>query len=81
LSTSWSDYRKKAETLTAAREAATANRTTNHSWAIYRLRGTAPAALVDLIEASDEKLAIERAIKEHNIRGEVQKRLIAQRRD
>ena len=51
-----------------------------HSWSIYRLRGT-PAAFVGIVEARDEKAAIKKAIVEYEITDpEQQKRLVAQKR-
>jgi 1,2-phenylacetyl-CoA epoxidase PaaB subunit len=52
----------------------------NHSWSIYRLRGT-PAAFVGLVHAPDEKAALEKAIEEFGVPENQRNRLIARRRD
>jgi hypothetical protein len=53
----------------------------NHSWRIYRLRGT-PAAFIGIVYAPDEQAAIKKAIEEYGITDpQNQERLIAQRRD
>jgi hypothetical protein len=54
--------------------------TAEYSWSIYKLRGT-PAQFIGIVEALDEKTAIQRAIDEFAISDpEARKRLIAQRR-
>jgi hypothetical protein len=53
----------------------------NHSWSIYRLRGT-PAQLIGIIhEQADERSAIEKAIEEFKIPEGQRNRLIARRLD
>jgi hypothetical protein len=48
--------------------------------AVFRPRGT-PAALIEIVDAPDEKAAIKKALEEYNITDpERQKRLVAQRR-
>jgi hypothetical protein len=49
------------------------------TWSIYHIKGT-PAAFLGHVEAPDEETAIKRAIEEFQIRPELQKRLLAQRR-
>jgi hypothetical protein len=49
------------------------------TWSIYHIKGT-PAAFLGHVEAPDEEAAIKRAIEEFEIRPELQKRLLAQRR-
>ena len=53
----------------------------NHSWSVYRLRGT-PAQLIGIVyDQSDEQAAIERAIDEFKVPQNQRSRLIARRRD
>jgi hypothetical protein len=53
----------------------------NHSWSVYRLRGT-PAQLVGIVyDQPDEQAAIKRAIQEFNVPENQRDRLIARRRD
>jgi hypothetical protein len=53
----------------------------NHSWSIYRLRGT-PAQLVGLVHGQpDEQAAIAKAIEEFKIPANQRDRLIARRLD
>jgi hypothetical protein len=53
----------------------------NHSWSVYRLRGT-PAQLVGIFyDQPDEQAAIKRAIEEFNVPENQRDRLIARRRD
>jgi len=51
-----------------------------HSWAVYHLRGTS-SAFIGIVEAPDEKAAIEKAVDEYGVPANQRKRLIAQRRD
>ena len=52
-----------------------------HSWRISRIRGT-PAEFIGIVDAPDEKSAIQAAIEEYDITNpEQQKRLVAQRRE
>jgi hypothetical protein len=51
-----------------------------YSWAIYHIKGT-PAKLLGHVEAPDEESAIKKAIEEFKITPELQKRLLAQRRE
>ena len=53
----------------------------NHSWSVYRLRGT-PAQLIGIVyDQPDEQAAIKRAIEEFKVPPNQRNRLIAQRRD
>jgi hypothetical protein len=58
-----------------------AKKAIEHRWKIYRLKGT-PAVFVGAVEATDERAAIQAAIKEFGINDPAQqKRLMAQRDD
>jgi hypothetical protein len=53
----------------------------NHSWSVYRLRGT-PAQLIGIVyDQPDEQAAIQRAIEEFKVPANQRDRLIARRRD
>ena len=53
----------------------------NHSWAIYRLRGT-PAQFIGIVfDQPDEQSAIKHAIEEFKVPENLGDRLIARRRD
>jgi hypothetical protein len=53
----------------------------NHSWGVYRLRGT-PAESIGAVDAPDEQTAIKKAIEDYAITDPQKRaRLIAQRRD
>jgi hypothetical protein len=53
----------------------------NHSWSVYRLRGT-PAQLIAIVyDQPDEQAAIKRAIGEFKVPENQRDRLIARRRD
>jgi hypothetical protein len=50
-----------------------------YSWNVYQVRHM-PAKLVCIVDATDEKDAIAKAIDEHKISSQLHGRLIAQRR-
>jgi hypothetical protein len=53
----------------------------NHSWAIYHIRGT-PAQFIGLVfDQPDEQSAIKKAIEEYNVPANQRDRLMARRRD
>ena len=53
----------------------------DHSWAVYRLRGT-PAQLIGIVhDQPDEQAAINHAIEEFKVPANQRDRLIARRRD
>jgi hypothetical protein len=53
----------------------------NHSWSVYRLRGT-PAQLIGIVyDQADEQAAIQQAIEECDMPEHQRDRLIARRRD
>ena len=53
----------------------------NHSWSVYRLRGT-PAQLIGIVyDQPDEHAAIKQAIEEFKVLANQRDRLIARRRD
>jgi hypothetical protein len=53
----------------------------NHSWIVYRVRGT-PAQLIAIVyDAPDEQSAINKAIAEFGVPENQRDRLIARRRD
>jgi hypothetical protein len=53
----------------------------NHSWAIYRIRGT-PAQFIGIVyDQPDEQAAIRQAIDEFKVPANQRDRLMAQRQD
>jgi hypothetical protein len=50
-----------------------------HSWTVYHLRGTS-SAFIGIVEAPDEKAAIEKTVEEYGVPENQRNRLIAQRR-
>jgi hypothetical protein len=53
----------------------------NHSWAIYHIRGT-PAQFIGIVfDQPDEQTAIKRAIEEYDVPANLHDRLIARQRD
>jgi hypothetical protein len=53
----------------------------NHSWSVYRLRGT-PAQLIGIVyDQPDQQAAIRCAIEEFKVPANQRDRLIARRRD
>jgi hypothetical protein len=53
----------------------------NHSWSVYRLRGT-PAQLIGIVyDQPNDQAAIKRAIEEFKVPQNQRNRLLARRRD
>jgi hypothetical protein len=53
----------------------------NHSWSIYRLRGTPAQPIGIVYDEPDEQAAIKRAIEEFKVPEKQRDRLIARQRD
>ena len=52
----------------------------DHSWNIYHIRGT-PARFIGIVDAPDERSAIQKAIEEYEVPENLRDRLIERRRD